>query len=102
MVWNYQGISIHVGLCGKKVEGRPLCVSPAQERFRLLLVLYVDLLLVGKPVLVSQIKEEMKRRFDMHDLRNVVFYLGMKVQSAPNSPGSKVIQASQAMKKRIP
>jgi hypothetical protein len=67
--------------------------SSTDGRFRLLMVIYVDdRLLIGEPAFVSQIKEEMKRRFDMHDLGAVDFYLGMKIER-----GSGFIDLSQSV-----
>jgi hypothetical protein len=78
-----------LGFVVSKLEGgffilRQSQVEATHGRFRLLMVIYVDdLLLIGEPAFVSQIKEEMKHRFDMHDLGAVDFYLGMKIERGP-------------------
>ena len=44
-------------------------------------VLYVDdLLIMANEGLIGQIKDQMKKRFRMHDLRSVSFYLGMNIK----------------------
>jgi hypothetical protein len=44
-------------------------------------VLYVDdLLIISNEGLLGQIKNQMKKRFRMHDLGSVYFYLGMNIQ----------------------
>ena len=44
-------------------------------------VLYVDdLLIIAKESLIGQIKNQMKKRFRMHDLGSVSFYLGMNIE----------------------
>jgi len=44
-------------------------------------VLYVDdLLIIANEGLIGQIKDQMKKRFRMHDLGSVCFYLGMNVE----------------------
>jgi hypothetical protein len=78
-----------LGFVVSKLEGGFFILRQSQAeathgRFRLLMVIYVDdLLLIGEPAFVSQIKEEMKHRFDMHDLGAVDFYLGMKIERGP-------------------
>jgi hypothetical protein len=85
---------VTLGFVVSKLEGGFFILRQAEhERFRLLMVIYVhDLLLIGEPAFVSQIKEEMKRRFDMHDLGAVDFYLGMKIER-----GSGFIDLSQSV-----
>jgi hypothetical protein len=44
-------------------------------------VLYVDaLLIIANEGLIGQIKDQMKRRFPMHDLGSVSFYLAMNIE----------------------
>jgi len=44
-------------------------------------VLYVDdLLIIATKGLIAQIKDQMKKRFRMHDLGSVSFYLGMNIE----------------------
>jgi hypothetical protein len=44
-------------------------------------ILYVDdLLIIANEGLIGQIKDQMKKRFRMHDLRSVSFDLGMNIK----------------------
>jgi hypothetical protein len=44
-------------------------------------VLYIDdLLIIANEGLIGQIKDQMKKRFRMHDLGSVSFHLGLKIE----------------------
>jgi len=44
-------------------------------------ILYIDdLLIIANEVLIGQIKDQMEKRFRMHDVGSVSFYLGMNIE----------------------
>jgi len=48
---------------------------------RIILSIHVDdILLIGTHTLIAQLKEEMKERFEMHDLGEASLYLGMSIE----------------------
>jgi len=55
--------------------------SEKQPHTRVILSIYVDdILLLGTYTLISQLKEEMKERFEIHDLGEALLYLGMSIE----------------------
>jgi hypothetical protein len=83
-VWygTIQDFLLTLGFVVSKLEGSFFILRQVKhEPFPLSMVIYVDdLLLIGEPTFVSQIKEEIKRGFDMHDLGAVDFYLRMIIE----------------------
>ena len=58
-------------------------------------VLYVDhLLIIANVGLIGQIKDQMRKRFRMHDLGSVSFYLGMNIERNRENPTIEIYQQS--------
>jgi hypothetical protein len=74
---------ISIEFVASRVDGG-LCVLHDKEDHGIVVaavVLYVDdLLIIANEGLIGQIKDQMKKRFRMHDLGSVSFYLGMNIE----------------------
>ena len=71
---------ISIGFVASRVEGRPFVLED-QGIVIAAVVLYVDdLLIIANEGLIGQMKDQMSKRFRMHDLGSVSFYLGMNIE----------------------
>ena len=83
-VWygTFKDFVISIGVVASRVDGG-LVVLHAKDQDIVVatVVLYVDdLLIIANEGLIGQIKNQMKKRFQMHDLGSVCFYLGMNIE----------------------
>jgi hypothetical protein len=84
-VWygTFKDFVISIGFVASRVDGG-LFVLHDKEHHGIVVaavVLYVDdLLIIANEGLIGQIKDQMKKRFRMHDLGSVSFYLGMNIE----------------------
>jgi len=81
-VWygTFKDCVISIALVASRVDGG-LFVLEDHGIVVAAVVLYVDdLLIIANEGLIGQIKEQMKKRFRMHDLGSVSFYLGMNIE----------------------
>jgi len=81
-VWygTFKDFVISIGFVASGVDGG-LFVLEDEGIVVSAVVLYVDdLLIIAKEGLIGQIKDQMKKRFRMHDLVSVSFYLGMNIE----------------------
>ena len=71
---------ISIGFVASHVNGG-LFILEDQDAVVTAVVLYIDdHLIIAKDGFIGQIKEQMKKRFRMHDLGSVSFYLGMNIE----------------------
>jgi len=81
-VWygTFKDFMISIGFLASHVDGG-LFVLDDQCTVVAAVILYVDdLLIIANEGLIGQINNQMKKRFWMHDLRSVSFYLGMNIE----------------------
>ena len=81
-VWygTFKEFVISIGLVASRVD-RGLFVLEYQGIVVAAVVLFVDdLLIIANEGLIGQIKDQIKKRFRMHDLGSVSFYLGMNIE----------------------
>jgi hypothetical protein len=84
-VWcgTFKDFVVSIGFVASRVD-RGLFVLRGKEDYRIVcaaVVLYVeDLLIIANEGLIRHIKDRMKKRFRMHDLGSVSFYLGMNIE----------------------
>jgi len=81
-VWygTFKEFVISIGFVASRVDGG-LFVLEDHGIVVAAVVLYVDdLLIIANEGLIGQIKDQMKKRFRMHDLGSVSFYLGMNIE----------------------
>jgi hypothetical protein len=74
---------ILIGFVASHVDGGLFVLHDKEDHGTVIaaVVLYVhDLLIIANEGLIGQIKDQMKRRFPMHDLGSVSFYLGMNIE----------------------
>jgi hypothetical protein len=83
-VWyrTFKDFVISIGFEASRVEGGLFMLhSMDQDIVVAAVVLYLDdLLIIANEGLSGQIKDQMKKRFRMHDLGSVSFYLGMNIE----------------------
>jgi hypothetical protein len=81
-VWygTFKEFVISIGFVASRVDGG-LFVLEDQGTVVAAVVLYVDdLHIIANEGLIRQIKDQMKKRFRMHDLGSVSFYLGINIE----------------------
>jgi len=83
-VWygTFKGFAISFGFEPSRLDGG-LFVLQGMDQGTVVaaVVLYVDdLLITASEGLIGQIKDQMKKRFQIHDLGSVSFYLGMNIE----------------------
>ena len=83
-VWygTFKDFVISIGFVASRVDGG-LFVLHDQDQDPVVpaVVLYVDdLLIIADEGFIGQIKDQMKKRFRMHDLRSVSLYLGINIE----------------------
>jgi hypothetical protein len=72
-----------IGFVALRVDGGELVLHDKEDHGIAFaaVVLYVDdLLIIANEGLIGQIKDQMKKRFRMHDLGSISFYLGMNIE----------------------
>jgi len=82
-VWygTFKNFMISIGYMASCVDGRLFVLHDEDQDIVAAVVLYVDdLLIIGNKCLIGQIKDQRKKRFRMHDLGSVSFYLGMNIK----------------------
>jgi len=83
-VWygTFKDLVISIGFEASRVDGGLFVLhNKDQDIVVAAVVLYVDdLLIIANEGLIGQIKDQMKKRFRMHDLGSVSFYLGMNIE----------------------
>ena len=83
-VWygTFKDFVISIGFLASRVDGGLFVLHDKDQGLVIAaVVLYVDnLLIIANKGLIGQIKDQMKKRFQMHDLRSVCFYLSMNIK----------------------
>jgi len=84
-VWysTYKDFVISIGFVASRVDGGLFVLHDKEDHGIVVaaVILYVDdLLIIANEGLIGQIKDQMKKRFRMHDLGSVSFYLGMNIE----------------------
>jgi hypothetical protein len=83
-VWygTFKDLVISIGFAASRVDGGLFVLhNKDQDIVVAAVVLYVDdLLIIANEATIGQIKDRMKKRFRMHDLGSVSFYLGMNIE----------------------
>jgi len=83
-VWygTFKDFVISIGFEASRVDGGVFVLhNMDQDIVVAAVVLYVDdHLIIANEGLIGQIKDQMKKRFRMHDLGSVSFYLGMNIE----------------------
>jgi hypothetical protein len=82
-VWygTYNDFEILIGFVASHVDRGLFVLQNKDQDIVAAVVLYVnDLLIIANVGLIGQIKEQMKKRFRMHDLGSVSCYLGMNIE----------------------
>jgi hypothetical protein len=82
-VWygTFKDFVISIGFVASRVDGGLFVLHNKDQDIVAAVVLYVhDLLLIANEGLIGQIKDRMKKRFRMHDLGSVSFYLGLNIE----------------------
>jgi hypothetical protein len=79
----FKNIVISIGFVASRVDGGLFVLHDMEDHAIVVatVVLYVDdLLIIANEGVLGQIKNQMKKRFRMHDLGSVFFNLGMNIQ----------------------
>jgi len=82
-VWygTFKDFVISIGFVASPVNGGLFMLHNKDQDTVEAVVLYIDeLLIIANDGLIGQIKDQMKKRFRMHDLGSVSFYLGMNIE----------------------
>jgi hypothetical protein len=82
-VWygTFKDFVILIGFVASRVEGGLFVLHNKDQHIVPVVVLYIhDLLIIANEGLIGQINDQMKKRFRMHDLGSVSFYLGMNIE----------------------
>jgi len=82
-VWygTFKDFVISIGFVASRVDGRLFVLHNKDQDIVAAVVLYVDdLLIIANEGLIGQINDQMKKRFWMHDLGSVSFYLSMNIE----------------------
>jgi hypothetical protein len=82
-IWygTFKDFVISIGFVASRVDGGLFVLDNKDHDIGAAVVLYVDgLLIIADKGLIEQIKDQMKKRFRMHDLGSVSFYLGMNTE----------------------
>jgi len=82
-IWygTFKDFVISIGFVASRVDGGLFVLHNKDQDIVATVVLYVDdLLMIANEGLIGQIKDQKKKRFRMHDLGSVSFYLGMNIE----------------------
>ena len=82
-IWygTFKHFGISMGFVTSRVDGGLFLLHTKDQEIVAPVVLYVDdLLIIANEELIGQIKDHMKKRFRMHDLGSVSFYLSMNIE----------------------
>ena len=72
---------ISIGFVASRVDGGLFVLHNKDQDIVAAVVLYMDdLLIIANKGLIGQIQDQMKKRFQMHDLGSVSFNLGMNIE----------------------
>ena len=94
-VWygTFTDFVISIGFVASRVDRGPFVLHNKDQDIVAAVILQVnDLLIIANEGLIGQIKDQMKKRFQMHDLGSVSFYLGMNIKC---NPGHHLIDIHQ-------
>jgi len=81
-VWygTFKDFMISIGFVASRVNGGLFVLHNNDQDMVAAVVLYVDdLLIIANEGLIGQIKDQMKKRFRLHDLGSISFYLSMNI-----------------------
>jgi len=77
----FRDFLMSIGFVAPRVDGGQFVLYNRDQDIGAAIVLYVDyLLIIANDGLIGQIKDQMKKRFRMHHLGSVSFYLGMHIK----------------------
>ncbi|CAI9759028.1 unnamed protein product [Fraxinus pennsylvanica] len=97
----YSRIDSHLSSLGfnKSVNEQTLYIKPVEEDLLIILLYIDDLLITGSnAALIDEIKDELKTDFEMTDLGEMKYFLGMEVNQTEDAQNSKLIKDDGAKK----
>jgi len=77
----FKDFVISIGFMASHIDRGLFVLHNKDQDIVVAVVLYVDdLLIIANESLIGQIRDQMKKRFRMHDLGSISFYLGMNIE----------------------